>query len=110
MVGGLSQLLHTAEENEVYEVKALLGKGLNLQNDGTHVAFVGGTGVLVFMDLVALLIRSNLGLVKNSESIPILRKGSTFKFVLYASFASREDAVGLELLEGLQEITKSLGM
>jgi len=30
-----------------------------------------------------------------SENIPIFESGSTFKFVLYASFASREDAVAL---------------
>jgi len=30
IVGGLSQILHTAGNNERYEVKALLGKGLNL--------------------------------------------------------------------------------
>jgi hypothetical protein len=57
IVGGLSQLMHTAGQNERYEVKALLGKGLNLQKDGVHVAFTGGTGILVFVDLVALLIR-----------------------------------------------------
>ena len=49
--------MHTAGQDERYEVKALLGKGLNLQKDGVHVAFTGGTGILVFVDLVALLIR-----------------------------------------------------
>jgi len=34
-----------------------LGKGLGIQKEGTHIAFVAGTGVLVFMDLVAYLIR-----------------------------------------------------
>jgi NAD(P)H-flavin reductase len=110
IVGGLSQLIHTAEQNERYEVKALLGKGLNLQKDGVHVAFTGGTGILVFIDLIALIIRQNLGLLKSSQPIPIFAPGSTFKFVLYASFASREEAIGLELLEGLAEITKSLGL
>jgi NAD(P)H-flavin reductase len=66
--------------------------------------------VLVFVDLIALMIRQNLGLLNGSPNIPIFATGSTFKFVLYASFASREDAVGLELLEGLQEITKSLNL
>ncbi len=109
MIGGLSHLLHTANESEPYEVKALLGKGLNLQNSGVHVAFVGGTGVLVFVDLIALLIRQNLGLLK-SETPRIFETNSTFKFVLYASFASREDAVALELLEGLKEINQTLGL
>jgi NAD(P)H-flavin reductase len=110
MVGGLSQLLHTAANNETYEVKALLGKGLNLQKDGVHVAFTGGTGVLVFVDLIALMIRQNLGLLKSGAEIPLFETGSTFKFVLYASFASREDAVALQLLEGLAEITKTLNL
>ena len=57
LLGGLSQLMHTAKQDNTYQVKALLGKGLNLNTNGTHVAFVGGTGVLVFVDLVALLIR-----------------------------------------------------
>jgi hypothetical protein len=95
--------MHTAPETEVYQVKALLGKGLNLQSEGVHVAFTGGTGVLVFMDLVALMIRQTLGLLNNKPSIKIF-EGKTFKFVLYASFPSRSDAVGLELLEGLKDI------
>lgn len=49
--------MHTGEQEERYEVKALLGKGLNLQKDGVHVAFTGGTGILVFIDLIALMIR-----------------------------------------------------
>lgn len=109
IVGGLSQILHTANFEERYQMKALLGKGLNLQSEGVHVAFAGGTGVLVFMDLVALLLRQNTGLLNNKPSIKIF-EGKTFKFVLYASFPSRDDAVGLELLEGLRDVTKGLGL
>ena len=48
--------MHTSP-NFTYQIKALLGKGLGLKKEGTHAAFVGGTGVLVFMDLVALMLR-----------------------------------------------------
>jgi hypothetical protein len=92
--------MHTSP-NDIYQVKALLGKGLGLKKEGTHVAFVGGTGVLVFMDLIALMLRQNLGLLK--EKSPI--NGTSFKFVLYASFPSRKDAIGLDLLEGLNNVT-----
>jgi len=109
IVGGLSQNLHTSAPEEAYQVKALLGKGLNFKREGAHVAFTGGTGVLVFMDLVALLLRYNLGLLNNQASIPIF-EGKTFKFVLYASFPSKIDAVGLELLEGLRDVTKGMGL
>ncbi len=58
---------------------------------------MAGTGVLVFMDLVALLAKVNTGLI-SADSIPFLSHGSTFKLTLYASFQSLEQAIGLELL------------
>ena len=58
------------------------------------------------MDLVALLLRINLGLV-DPDSIPIFSRGSTFKLVLYVSYPSRGDSIALPLLEGLNEITKT---
>lgn len=33
-----------------------MGLGLGIDTDGTNVAFTGGTGVLVFLDLIAQLI------------------------------------------------------
>ena len=33
-----------------------MGKGLQVEATGTHVAFTSGTGILPFLDLVALLI------------------------------------------------------
>lgn len=87
-------------------MKGLFGKGLGLKREGTHIAFVGGTGVLVFMDLIAYMLRQNLGLL--TEKSPIC--GSTFKFILYASFPSRKESIGLDLLEGLNNLTKILGL
>lgn len=57
LIGGMSHNLHNELEGEQFQVKALLGKGLDLQRNMTYAAFVGGTGVLVFMDLIALLLR-----------------------------------------------------
>ncbi len=33
-----------------------MGLGLNIQSEGTHIAFTAGTGVLAFIDLVGHLI------------------------------------------------------
>ncbi len=96
--GGLSRRIHTAY-NDLYQAKALLGKGLCIKNVGHHVAFAAGTGVLVFIDLVAFMIRQNLGLL-NAFDNQILNKDK-FKFTFYVSFPNEEDSVGLELLEGL---------
>ncbi len=76
-----------------------MGKGLGISKSGTHVAFVAGTGVLIFVDLVAFLIRLNLGLL-NKEDSNIIEKDS-FRFVLYVSFPRKEEAVAIELIESL---------
>lgn len=34
-----------------------MGKGLQIERTGVHIAFSAGTGALVFLDLVAHLIR-----------------------------------------------------
>ena len=44
-----------------------MGKGLDIQPEGTHIAFSAGTGCLVFVDLVAHLLRKNLGLLGADE-------------------------------------------
>lgn len=62
--------------------------------------------MLVFMDLIALMLRQNLGLLK--EKSPI--NEDSFKFLLYASFPSRKDAIGLDLLKGLNNVKKDLGL
>ena len=80
-----------------------------MKKQGTHIAFTAGTGCLVFIDLVAFLLRANLKLV-DAESIPILSKGSTFKLVLFVSFPNREDALALPLFEGLHQITQAKGL
>jgi hypothetical protein len=85
-----------------------MGKNLGLDSTGTHLAFVGGTGILVFIDLVAYLIRLNLDLLKPGDD-NIIDKNS-FRFVLYASFANPEEVLGKELLEGLQHICKQKGL
>jgi hypothetical protein len=72
-----------------------MGKGLQIQKDGVHVAFTGGTGILVFVDLVAYLIRRNLKLMDTQEASQI--DDSNFRFVLYASFPSREESIALEM-------------
>ena len=40
----------------MFLVKGPLGNGIGLSTKGKHVAYTAGTGVLVFLDLVAYLI------------------------------------------------------
>lgn len=84
-----------------------LGKGLEIKPTGTHIAFTAGTGCLVFVDLVAHLIRKNLKLLNKEEAMMI--DGDDFKFVLFASFCRREEAIALQLCEGLRDICSKYG-
>jgi|688.fasta_scaffold869366_1 hypothetical protein len=60
--------------------------GLGIDTNGVNVAFAGGTGILVFLDLVAMIIL-------NTSSV----FGPNFKFLLYYATATTEQAIGLEL-------------
>lgn len=95
-----------SDNGQLFLVKGPMGKGLGLTNHstGTHVAFVGGTGVFVFVDLVARLALGLLGLLPTDQQF-----GPDFRFELFASFASRNEAIALDLLEGVMKLCKSKG-
>jgi len=119
--------------NARYQVKGPLGPGIDIKKRGKHVAITAGTGVLVFMDLVAYLL---LRLIERAGGPQILgvekESGETaagdtsaadnsiskdsiteeepeediktididnFSFVLHTSFATKDEAIGLELIE-----------
>lgn len=44
------------EERDVYFVKGPMGLGLDIAAEGHNIVFCGGTGILVFLDLVAKLL------------------------------------------------------
>ncbi len=56
--GCLSKLIHDEIiiKDHVFKIKGPMGLGLNISPNGKHVAFAAGTGILVFIDLVAHLI------------------------------------------------------
>ena len=70
----LSQRIHAAADasdltEDHFSIKGPLGKGLAIPHEanGLYIAFAAGTGVLVFMDLVAHLVRKTLGLLEPGE-------------------------------------------
>lgn len=66
MSKGLSVKVHNSIDDDLFMFKGAMGKGLQIKNNGTHIAFTAGTGSLVFLDLVAYLLRLNTGML-NSE-------------------------------------------
>lgn len=92
---------------QTFEISGLYGRGLMINNNskGVHFAFAAGTGVLVFIDLVAKLLLQSVAAFPGVD-----RLNPLFKFVLFASFESRENGIALELLEGLKELQKQLSL
>lgn len=85
-----------------FAIKGPMGKGLELKS-GKSVAFAAGTGMLVFVDLIAHLILKRVA----ERGGPNLLDGSqatlpdNFQLELYTSFMSEEEAVGLTLIKAL---------
>lgn len=103
---GLSKRIIENHDGSPYQIKGPMGKGLDIQSTGVHIAYTAGTGVIVFLDLVAHLIRKNLGLVSTTEDKQI--DLNNFKFILYVSFANKNDIIGYKLCKGLASIVKRL--
>ena len=76
-----------------------MGKGLGLSKDskGNYVAWAAGTGIFVYVDLVVRLILS-----KTDALDPQYRLNEDFKLILFVSYASKKDALALDLLEKAQ--------
>jgi len=111
-------LVRTAENGdqmrpfeELFMIKGPMGRGLEIKPSGVHVAFCGGTGVLVFLDLVSHLLMRNIF----SSKLPADRVDPQFKYLkdnfefhLYVSFADQDQTIGLELCEALERVNVKL--
>lgn len=97
----------------VYQLEGPMGMGLGLKKTGTFTAFAAGTGILVYIDIVAHLILKVLSAkggqnffeAENEDVIDI----NNFKFVLHTSFASEREAIGLELINLLTDLCAKNG-
>ena len=89
-----------------------MGLGIDIQPNGTHVAFTAGTGVLVFLDLVAHLILRILdipdfnNLIQKAKSDKPIINLDQFCFELYTSAVSEEEVPGLALINCLSKLCK----
>ena len=69
------------DEGALYGLTGPLGKGLGLMpsSKGTYIVFAAGTGVLPFVDMVARLLRQELGVLPPADE----RFHSDFKLVMF---------------------------
>lgn len=61
---GVATKLHAKTGSDRFMIKGPMGKGCNITPSGAHVAFGAGTGVLVYLDVVARLI------LQNTDNLP----------------------------------------
>jgi len=103
---GVATAMHNATKENKFVIKGPMGKGCNLETKGAYVAFAAGTGVLVYLDLVARLILQNSGnLPEECEKF-----ADDFCFHFFVSFVNRDESIGLDLCEALVELNKSKGI
>ena len=96
---------------EMFNIKGPMGRGLEITKSGLHVAFCAGTGVLVFLDLVAHLLMRNVFLAKQPENQvdPQFKQlKNDFEFHLYVAFQDADQSIGLQLCEALERINERL--
>ena len=90
----------------MFQIKGRMGLSLNVQQEGTHIAFAAGTGILPFIDIIGHLIlslasegsaslNSDSNILQNSENKV---NPERFKLVLYTSFLDEDEAIGLKLI------------
>ena len=83
-----------------------MGKGLAPASTGVHLAFAAGTGNLCFVDMMAHVALSVLGLTSQEDGQNGQIDPSKFELHLYASFPSKAEAVAWELCEALRGYCK----
>ena len=95
---GLSYLMQNTPRSTDFMLKGPMGKDLGFYPRGVHVAYVAGTGILPFIDLIAFIVRKNLNLLRDFEKEMITED---FKLILHVAFRSRSESIAMSLIEML---------
>ena len=95
------KLFDKHSKEHIYQIKGPMGRGLGLTKDsqGNYHAYSAGTGIFVFLDLVARIGLQQMNLIPADQSLH-----PNFKLNLYASFESRENAYALEMMECIRDL------
>ena len=100
---GLSNKIHIhatqmkRKNDSIYKISGPMGLGLGVKTEGVHIAFAAGTGVLAFMDLVALIVRQS-----HFQRVYEDGLGDSFKLVMFHRRRDNEP-IGHEFLKAANE-------
>ena len=112
---GLSNLVHsTASGSQLaqgvsFRVKGPMGKGIDAPRRGKCIAITGGTGILVFIDLVAHLILRIISANGGPDFFEEVDADTMinldeFSLDLYTSFSSPTESIAIDLVTCLKEL------
>ena len=108
---GITKQLKNLQEGQEFVVNGPFGKGLDLSPGnivGNNVIFLGGTGVLPFIDLFAYLARMLIS--EKSPDNKILGDEDfdehlkDAKFIVYAYYQKESEAIGSKFLRRISEL------
>ncbi|CAD8078937.1 unnamed protein product [Paramecium sonneborni] len=95
-------------------IQGPFGRGLELQSNSKCVAFVGGTGLLPFLDLLDHLLIKSIYLTNKEKQSQIQsffpqfdQLDESFEFTLLASFQNEDEFIGKEWIRKLYSISKT---
>ena len=61
--------MKSIRSEDIFFVKGPMGKGLQIEERGVHLAFCAGTGVLVYLDLIGhLILRNSLPFIRHNSA------------------------------------------
>ncbi|CAI2386100.1 unnamed protein product [Moneuplotes crassus] len=108
---GISPQVFNATYQEQFYLQGPMGAGFDYTEEnlqGTNVVFCGGTGILPFMDLFAYLGRRLVASHCSDYSMfadeTISSKESQARFIIYAYFQTRQDCIGIEMVEKIEKL------
>lgn len=113
---GITKQLLQDRETDQFFISGPLSRGYDLSSEnmaGQNVLFVGGTGVLPFIDLFAYLVRKVIAEKDNSHSVfpgeQFDKELDEAKFVVYGYYPREKDAVAIEFCTKISAVFEKLG-
>jgi hypothetical protein len=108
---GITKQLFNERDTDQFFISGPLSRGYHLNKDnmtGTTVIFLGGTGVLPYMDLFAYITRKTISQHDKSHEMfpgePFEDELNDANFVIYGYYPRADAAVGIEFLDKASKI------
>lgn len=113
---GISNQVFSSVGTDYFYIHGPIGKGLEIDrfnSSGINLIFVGGTGILPFMDLFAYIGRKVLK--ENAAEYSLFPDevfddlSDTAEFVIYGYFPTKADCIGIDFVQAIERLCDKYG-